>query len=242
MDRPSGTKEVPASFKWDLWLGVAPPRPYNEGYHPFVWRGWCDFGTGALGDMACHTCNMPFMALKLGYPTSIESESTAFNGESYPKSSRIRFEFPAREGMPALTFWWYDGGRKPSKETTKELDKVPGSGCLLVGENGKLFSPDDYGASFQLFPEEKFEDYKGPPETLPRSPGHYVEWIRAAKGGTPAMSNFDYSARLTEIILLGNIAVRTGKKIEWDGPAMKATNSPEAEQFVRKEYPKGYPM
>jgi predicted dehydrogenase len=242
MDRPAGEKPVPGSLKWDLWLSVAPKRPYNDGYCPFVWRGWFDFGTGALGDMACHTCNMPFMALKLGYPTSIEAETTDLKAEAYPKASRIRFEFPARGDMPALTFWWYDGGRKPPKEVTSDLKKVPGSGCVLVGDKGKLFSPDDYGSTFQLFPEDQFEGFKGPAETVPRSPGHYVEWLRACKGGEPAMSNFEYAARLTEIILLGNVAMRVGKKIEWDGPAMKSPNCPEAERFVKKEYPKGYAL
>ena len=120
--------------------------------------------------------------------------------------------------------------------------RMPGSGCLLIGDKGKLFSPDDYGSDFRLFPEDKFEGYKGPPESVPRSPGHYHEWLRACKGGTPAMSNFEYAARLTEIILLGNVAMRVGKKIDWDGPNMKATNCPEAEKFVKKEYPKGYAL
>src|SRR5439155_23875920 len=180
------------------------------------------FGTGALGDMACHTANMPFRALKLGYPTEIEAESSGFNGETYPKSSKIRFEFPARENLKPLTFWWYDGGQKPSEEiaekvldllaTQKDKDgnpkprKLPGSGCLLIGDKGHLYSPDDYGAQFFLLPKADFEGYQGPPETIPRSPGHYKEWVEACKGGPAAYSNFDIAAYLTEIILLGCVA------------------------------------
>lgn len=249
IDRPKDTPEVPPHLKWDLWLGVAPERPYHPCYHPFAWRGWWDFGTGALGDMACHTCNLPFRALKLGYPESIEAETSGFNSETYPKSSKIRFEFPAREDMPKLTFWWYDGGAKPPREVTKELRRVPGSGCILIGDKGKLFSPDDYGSTFQLFPEEEFKEYKGPPETIPRldfgvdsDRAMKREWFRAIRGGPPPYSNFDVAAYLTEIILLGNIAMRVGKKIDWDGPAMKAKNCPEAEAYVKREYRKGYAL
>jgi predicted dehydrogenase len=243
MDRPSGSKPAPDSLKWDLWLGVAPERPYNDGYCPFVWRGWLDFGTGALGDMACHTVNMPFMALKLRevYPTSVEAKCSGINKEAYPKWSEIKFEFPARGTMPPVNLFWYDGSRKPAAEVTGDM-KVPGSGCMLVGTKGKLFSPDDYGSSFKLFPEEDFKDFKGPAESIPRSPGHYQEWLRAAKGGPAAMSNFDYSSRLTEVILLGNISLRVGKKIEWDGPNMKSTNCPEATQLAKREYRKGYTL
>lgn len=249
IDRPEGSKPVPAHLKWDLWLGVAPDRPYNDGYHPFNWRGWWDFGTGALGDMACHTCNMPFRALKLGYPKSVEAETSGFNSETYPKQSKIKFEFPAREGLPELAFWWYDGGVRPPAEITKELRRVPGSGCMLIGDKGKLYSPDDYGSTFRLYPEKDFEGYQGPPETIERLAFNVdtdramkLEWIRAIRGGPPAYSNFDIAAYLTEIILLGNIAMRVGKKIEWDGPNMKATNCPEAEEFVKVAYRSGYTL
>jgi predicted dehydrogenase len=257
LGRPEGEDPVPDHLDWDLFLGPAQKRPFKaDVYHPFKWRGWQDFGTGALGDMACHTANMPFRALKLGYPTEIEAESTGMNKETYPKSSKIRFEFPAREGMPALRFWWYDGGWKPSDgiaervldhiATQKDREgkprerKLPGSGCLLIGDKGHLFSPDDYGAQFHLLPQKDFEGFEGPAESIPRSPGHYKEWVEACRGGAPAYSNFDIAAYLTEIILLGCVALRTGKKLEWDGPKMKAKNAPESAQYVKRDYRKGW--
>jgi predicted dehydrogenase len=273
MDRPAGEDPVPKTLDWDLWLGPAAARPYKakwpEGggsgkrsgsvYHPFVWRGWQDFGTGALGDMACHTANMPFRALKLGYPTEVEAESSGINKESYPNSSRIRFEFPSREGLPALTFRWYDGGAKPGQDQTSEikdmLDKVPDSACLLVGDKGKLFSPDDYGARFfvklkdekELVDGRNHEAVKAVPHTIPLNAHqgdtdlrHHLEWITACKGGRPGYSDFDIAAYLTEIILLGCVALRVGKKLEWDGPNMKAKNAPEAAHFVHREPRKGW--
>src|SRR6266536_2100641 len=162
IDRPPGEDPVPASLSWDLWLGPAPLRSYkNDTYHTFKWRGWKDFGTGALGDMACHTVNMPFRALNLGYPDVVEREETSeVHEETYPKTSRIRFEFPAREGLPPLKFWWYDGNPKdkslkplrPNEDITRDIVKLrgslPGSGCLIVADKGKIFSPDDYGGEF----------------------------------------------------------------------------------------------
>lgn len=249
--RPTDAPPVPDTLNWDLWLGPAPYRPYNPAYVPFKWRGWWDFGTGALGDMACHTANMAFMALKLGYPTSIEAESPEVSPEGPPKWSTIRFEFPAREGMPAVKFTWYDGkkpgedGKEVANGPAPELlmgQKLSGSGSLLIGDKGMLFSPNDYGAEFKLLPEADFASYKAHDPWLPRSPGHYIEWIRACKGGEPAMSNFSYAGLLTEAILLGNVALRAGKKLEWDGPNMKATNCPEAAQFVRREYREGWTL
>jgi predicted dehydrogenase len=263
MDRPAGEDPVPPHLDWDGWIGPARMRPYKKDtYHTFKWRGWQDFGTGALGDMACHTVNMPFRALKLGYPTSIQAESTGMNKESWPKSSKIRFEFPARQGLSPCSFWWYDGGWKPNDDINdfvnkhyaglKDKDgnprKVPSSGCLMIGDKGQLFTPDDYGGNFLL----KLNDEKGftgqdaheavraVPQSIPRSPGHYVEWIRAIRGGDPAYSNFDIAAYLTEIILLGCVALQVGKKLEWDGPNMRATNAPEAARFVKREYRKGW--
>jgi hypothetical protein len=272
MERPAGADPVPDYLDWDAWLGPAPMRPYkgNKTYHPFAWRGWQDFGTGALGDMACHTVNMPFRALKLGYPTSIEAESTGMNKETYPKSSKIRFEFPARQGMPPLSFWWYDGGWKPSDDilehvrvhfaSQKDKDgnprKIPGSGCLIIGDKGQLFSPDDYGSQFFLKlgsdkvltpgkmkqgdKETEHEAIRDIPQSIPRSPGHMNEFVEACKGGKPSYSNFDIAAYLTEIILLGCVALRVGKKLEWDGPSMRANNAPEAAQYVKREYRQGW--
>jgi hypothetical protein len=259
--RPAGTDPVPAELDWDLWLGPAPFRPFKAGaYHPFNWRGWIDFGTGALGDMACHTANMPFRALKLGYPTEIEAESSGMNKETYPKTSKIRFEFPTREGLPPVRFWWYDGDpndaatHRPQADVTKDVTemagRLPGSGCLLIGDKGQLFSPDDYGAQFYLKMKDEKEfvssrnhdAVKNIPETIERSPGHYQEWLTACKGGKPAYSNFDIAAYLTEIILLGCVAMQAGKKLEWDGPNMRAKNAPESAKFVNREYRKGWKL
>jgi predicted dehydrogenase len=278
MDRPAGEDPVPADLDWDLWLGSAPWRPYKADwpdapgssgsgrrrrgvYQPFAWRGWQDFGTGALGDMACHTVNWPFRALKMGYPTEVEAQSSGMNHEMYPKNSRIRFQFPAREGLPALTLWWSDGGNKPPEEVTADirtmLDQVPGSGCLLVGEKGQLFSPDDGDQDLNFFvrlKDEKeltramnHEAVKAIPQTLERnafqgSPDQrqHLEWIAACKGGKPGYSNFDIAAYLTEIILLGCVALRVGQKLEWDGPNMRAMNAPEASRFVKRQYRPGW--
>ncbi len=263
IDRPQGEDPVPPTLDWDVWLGPASFRPYKKDvYHTFKWRGWFDFGTGALGDMACHTVNMPFRALKLGYPTAVELElASRFYPETYPKTSRIRYEFPAREGLPPLKFWWYDGNPgdalkplRPDANVVKDVlafrEKLDGSGCLIVGEKGQIFSPDDYGSQFyiKLKDEQDFkngkdhEACKAVPKTIPRSPGHDQEWFRMMKTGEPAYSNFDIAAYLTEIILLGCIALRVGegKKMEWDGPNMTSPNTPEAAQFVKRQYRSGW--
>jgi len=273
MDRPPGSDPVPATLDWDGWLGPAKFRPYKTGvYHTFSWRGWQDFGTGALGDMACHTANMPFRALKLGYPTEVEASSSGINLETYPLKSKIRFLFPAREGLAPVNFWWYDGGNpkadnpfrhdgnnKPAKEITAEIEEmtgsVPGSGCVLIGDKGKLFSPDDYGARFflKLKGEKDLQDgkiheaVKAIPQTILRNAfqgdgdkRHHLEWIAGCKGGPAPYSNFDIAAYLTEIILLGCVALRTGKRLDWDGPNMRATNAPESAPFVRRQNRKGW--
>jgi len=263
MPTPEGSSPVPEELDWNLWLGPAAERPYVDGtYHPFKWRGWTDFGTGALGDMACHTVNMPFRALKLGYPSVVECEmASRIYSPSYPLTSRIRFEFPEREGLPPLKFWWYDGSPKseftplrPSStivgDIIKMRGKLPESGCLVIGTKGVLFSPDDYGAQFLLKLEgeedfsrgDKHEAVKTVPESIPRSPGHNKEWINMIQGGPAAYSNFEIAGYLTEIILLGCIALRVGEgvRMEWDGPNMKSPNCPEAAQFVKREARTGW--
>jgi predicted dehydrogenase len=262
-DRPAGEDAVPNTLNWDAWLGPAAVRPYKKGiYHTFAWRGWFDFGTGALGDMACHTVNMPFRALKMGYPDVVEYEmGSRFYPETFPKTSRIRFEFPEREGLPPLKFWWYDGNPedafkplRPNAEIAREIiateGKLPGSGALIIGEKGKLYSPDDYGARFYLAMkgEEEFKNgdkhdaAKDVPQTIPRSPGHMQEWINMIKDGTPAYSNFDIAAYLAEVILLGCVALRVGegRRMEWDGPNMKSKNLAEAAQFVSRQNRAGW--
>jgi Oxidoreductase family, NAD-binding Rossmann fold/Oxidoreductase family, C-terminal alpha/beta domain len=269
--RPEGEDEVPAGFNWDLWLGPAPKRAFKKGvYHPFAWRGWYDFGTGALGDMACHTANMPFRAARLGYPSVVELvEHSEMNPDTYPKTSKIRFLFPAREGLPETEFFWYDGNPgdksvkplRPSEDMTKDvkevLDKVPDSGALLIGDKGSIFSDDDYGSRFfvKLKDEKEMvngsthEGAKAVPMTIPRNrhpggadPKQHLEWIEACKGGPTPYSNFDIAAYLTEIILLGCVAMRVGKRLDWDGPNMRATNAPEAARFVKREYRKGFEL
>jgi hypothetical protein len=256
--RPAGGCLIPKELDWNLWLGPAPWRPYLENvYHPFQWRGWTDFGTGALGDMACHTVNMPYRALKLGYPTSIECEmASRMFPETYPLSSRIRFEFPERDGLPPLKFWWYDGcpsqdnaPLRPYPDLVRDVvqlrGKLPPSGCLVMGDKGKLFAPDDYGATFflQLEGEERFVHgskhgaVTEVEQSIPRSPGHYKEWIEMIQGGPAAYSNVEIAGALTEIILLGCIAVLVGEgvKMEWDGPQMCSPNCPDASRLVKRE-------
>jgi predicted dehydrogenase len=248
--RPTDMPPVPPNVHWDLFLGPAPFRPYNSAYHPFKWRGWWDFGTGALGDMACHTANMAFMALKLGHPVSVVAENGDINPETYPSWATITFQFPAREDMPPVKFVWYEGKRNGKKNLppTDLLhgENPPGSGSLLVGDKGILYSPNDYGASYKLLPSKEFEGYQGPTQTLPRNgkgdEGMKIEWIAAIKGGPPAMSNFNYAGMLTETILLGNVAMRAGKKLDWDGPTLKFTNAPEANHLLHFEYRKGWTL
>jgi predicted dehydrogenase len=246
------SKPVPPNVHWDLWLGPAPERPYAEGYHPFNWRGFWDFGTGALGDMACHTANMAFRALKLGYPTSISAENGEINSETYPGWATITFQFPARGDMPPVKFVWYEGHRDGKKNLPpKELlhgENPPGSGSLLVGAKGILYSPNDYGAEYVLLPKKDFAGFKPPQPTLPRNGrgdlGMKEEWARAIMENKPeiAYSNFDFAGLLTETILLGNVAMRAGKKLEWDGENMKFTNAPECEKLLHFEYRKGWTL
>ncbi len=265
LDRPKGSDPVPPTLDWDVWLGPAPKRPFKKDvYHPFKWRGWFDFGTGALGDMACHTVNMPFRALKLGYPDVVECElASRFYPETFPKTSRIRFEFPEREGLPRLKFWWYDGNPtdalkplRPDAEVTREIiatyDKLPVSGALIIGDKGKVFSPDDYGAQFfvamkgqsEFVSGDQHEACKAVPQSIPRSPGHVEEWFRMMKDGTPAYSNFDIAAYLAEVILLGCVALRLGegKRMDWDGPNMTSPNLPEASRFIKRSYRGGWEL
>ena len=271
--RPAGEDKVPETLDWDLWLGPTEYRPFKKDvYHGFKWRGWYDVGTGARGDMACHTVNMPFRALKLGYPSVVELEmASRIYPETFPLSSRIRFEFPERDGLPPCKFWWYDGNprsgaggfnnpcRPPAdlvKEIVAQRDALPTSGCLVVGTKGKLFAGDDYGSSFQVLMNGQKEYVSGTkhdaaivvPQTIARTANRdgdmamKEEWVAMMNGGPAAYSNFDISAYLTEIILLGCVALRTGvgHRLDWDGPNMRATNAPEAAQFVKRQNRKGW--
>ncbi len=244
IDRPKDTPAVPDGLDWDLWLGPAPERPYHPAYLPFTWRGWWDFGTGVLGDIGCHQLDPIFRALKLQYPTSVEACSSGTNDETAPLASIVRYEFPARGDLPPVKLTWYDGGLMPARPAELEDGRRMGNADdnLFVGEKGKILG-------HRLIPESRMKEYKSPPKTLPRSPGHHKEWILACKGGKPAGSNFDWAGMLSEVVLLGNIAVHMGQelyekglKLYYDGPNMKITNLPEANKYMRREYRKGWSL
>ncbi len=236
--------DPPPHLQWDLWLGPAPERPYGNGYHPFAWRGWWDFGTGALGDMACHTVNMSYMGLDLFDPTSVQAVTSGHNKDSYPKWSIINFEFPATDWRPAIKFTWMDGGKRPDPELL-DGDKPKGSGCLVIGTKGKLYSGNDYGGIDKLYGDVDSSD-----EGLEydKSPGHFQEWVDAIKGGPAAKSDFaNYAGGLTETILLGNLAVFVasegeGEKVEWDAKNLKVKNISGLETIVKPVYRKGYTL
>jgi predicted dehydrogenase len=256
--RPDKADVWPESIHWDPFIAGAPMRPYVNGvYHPFNWRGWRDFGTGAIGDMACHTANMAFRALKFEYPTAVSAEAGDINPETFPAWARVNIEFPARGDQPPCTLTWYEGHKDgklvlPPEDllakVLKKDQKLADSGSIIVGEKGILFSPNDYGAEYVLLPEADFADVKNrsKPEHLPHNgggdQGMKNEWAEAIKAGKPeiAYSNFNIAGLLTEAFLLGNVAIKTGKKIEWDGPNMKVTNVPEANDLIKTEYRRGW--
>ena len=236
--RPKETPPIPSTLDWDLWLGPAKRRPYHPCYLPFSWRGWWDFGTGVLGDIGCHQLDPVFRALKLGYPTTVEASSSGVNDETAPQSSLVRFEFPAREGMPPLKLTWYDGGLMPERPEELEEGRRFGNADdnLFIGEKGKMLG-------HRLIPEPRMKEYAKPPQRIPRSPGHHAEWLIACKGGPAARANFDWAGPLTEVVLLGNVALwmekqlyEKGLKLHYDGPGMKVTNLPEANQYIRDTY------
>jgi predicted dehydrogenase len=233
--RPPDTPPVPAGLDWDLWLGPAPQRPYHPAYHPWTWRNWLDFGTGLIGDLGLHKLSTVFKALQLGHPVSVEASATKLSAETYPLGEIVRFEFPARGAMPPLTLTWSDGGLKPPRPPELDPDE-PLRDIIYVGDQGKLMGE-------RLIPESRMESYKKPPKTLPRSPGHHQEWIAACRGGPPAGSNFiDHAGLVTEVCLLGNIAVRAQKKLLWDGARLQFTNDKAANQLLRREYRAGWTL
>lgn len=284
---------VPATLDWDIWLGISRARPYSPAYLPFKWRGWFDFGSGALGDMACHILGAPNMALMLDAPTSVECLSQeGKNSITYPKKSVIRFDFPARDSMPPVKIYWHDGmeaapkipgvpegeilgdlprirhqrpaagearpirpprgGRVWSPETAellkrlsstaagrKRLTQASQNGSLFIGDKG-FITTGTYGEDTRLIPVEKMDGYEFPPPLLTRSPGHYRDWIRAAKGGDPACSNFSVAGPFTEWILLGVLALRFKGKLEWNSAKMKVTNNHEANKYIKPKFRKGW--
>jgi predicted dehydrogenase len=248
--RPKETPGIPNHVRWYEFLGPAHDVPYHEAYQPFSWRGWLDFGTGALGDMACHTLNVAAMALELFDPEEVEVADTSgiVDNASYPVWSIIRTRFGARNGRGPLTMTWFDGGDNLPEDKRSFKDRlygeeVPGSGLLLVGEKGSFFSKDDYGSEYVLLPKDHFTEVKKPEPTLPRAPGgHFTEWVEGIKAHEckKPMSNFEYAGRLTETVLLGVVALKAGKKIEWDAENLRARNAPEADAFIRRDYRRGY--
>ncbi len=270
--RPTESVKIPKTLNWDLWLGPAPQRPYHPTYVPFSWRGWWDFGTGALGDMACHLIDPAVMALKLGYPTSVEAfATTQFNDwkqinnlESTPIASVIHYEFPARGEMPPVKMHWYDGGMMPQRPDELLPNEQMGDssgGVLFIGDKGKIMC-GTYSANPKLLPTSKMEGFVEPAKVIPRVEGnHQTSWVNACKGGPAPSAGFDYSGKLTEIVLMGNLAIRsfflqedkpnaitgttgyTGRrKLMWDGPSMRITNYDLANQFVTKTYRAGFEL
>jgi predicted dehydrogenase len=248
--RPKDMGGIPNDVHWYEWLGSANDRPYSKAYHPFAWRGWLDFGTGALGDMACHTINVAAMALGLFDPETVEVVDTSgiVDRETYPTWSIIKTHFGERAGRAPLDLVWYDGGKNLPKEKQSEIaamlhgEKMEGSGLLLVGDKGSFYSVNDYGAKHMLLPKEQYKDAPKVESALPHSPGHFKEFVEAIKAGDPskALSNFEYSGRLTETVLLGVVALKLGGKIEWDPAGMKVKGKPEADQYLKRDYRKGF--
>lgn len=243
--RPTDTPPVPETLEWDLWLGPAPYRPYHPTYLPANWRRWWDFGTGTLGDMGCHIIDPAWWALNLDAPRTVEAQAGPFSDETYPTKTIITWEFPARGDRAAVTLRWFDGENRPPRpaELEEGVD-LPGQGGLYYGDKGTILMP--HGGSPRMIPDSKMSEVKMPEPWIPRfeegSNGHYLEWIQACKGGRKPLSNFDYAGPLTEAILLGNVAVKAGRKIEWDSPAMKVTNMPEMDRYISREYREGWSL
>ncbi len=250
--RPTDTPPVPSTLDWNLWLGPIQERPYNPAYAPFGWRGWQDFGTGALGDMGCHIIDHPVWALGLGAPTSVEASRTLDgsvidgdkpNTETYPIASMITYEFPARGDRPPVRLTWYDGGLMPPTPLEMAAGKsLPDNGVLYVGSKGKMVH-GSHGGMPELLTPSREDAARAVPKTMERSPGHYEEWLLACKGGPRPVSNFDYAGPLTEIVLLGVLALRApGRRLEWDSANLRVKNAPELNEFVHTEYRKGWTL
>ncbi|MGD8538195.1 MAG: Gfo/Idh/MocA family oxidoreductase [Candidatus Aminicenantes bacterium] len=240
--RPEGTPPVPSGLDWRRWLGPVEYRPYHPEYFPYKWRGWWAFGNGALGDMGCHNIDAAFWALDLRYPDTVEASTVELNDETAPVAAIVHYTFPERGELPPLKLTWYDGGLQPPRPEELEPERRMGEdGLLFVGDKGKILA-GGWSESPRIIPETKMKAYKRPAPTIPRVEGHRREWIDACKGGAPASANFDYGGPLTELVLLGTVAMRTQKKLYWDGPNMKATNAPEADEYIRPVYHNGWTL
>jgi predicted dehydrogenase len=240
MDRPAGEEPVPPGLNWDLWLAPAPARPYLGAYQPFVWRGFTAFGTGSLGDMGCYSFDTIFRVLKLGAPTRVQASATKAHAETFPLAGVIHFDFPARGSMPPVRLTWYDGGLKPPRPAELESGQaLTPDGLFFVGDRGTILC-DFNGGKPRLIPEAKLKAFRPPPATLPRSAGHDREWIEACKGGPAPGAHFGFAGMVTEALLLGNVALRAAKELEWDGEARKVTNVPEANALLKDTYRDGF--
>jgi len=240
--RPQETPPVPKNLHWDLWIGPAPSRPYHPCYfkdRSMSWQNWWDFGNGALGDMGSHTIDLPFWALDLQYPTTVEAEGPLpVRDETYPDYLSVRWEHPARGKRPPLKLTWYDRKQRPKSPEGVDLAKWH-LGIMFVGDKGILLA--DYSKRL-LLPERDFKDFQAPKPSIPPSLGHHAEWIHACKTGAPTLCNFEYSGTLVEHNLLGTVAFRAGKKLQWDPENLKAPNCPEADRFIRRPYREGWTL
>lgn len=234
---------VPAGVNWDLWIGPRQPRPYSGYYTPVTWRDYWAFGTAPIGDMACHNFDPAFWALELDRPFSIEATCAGdLDQEMAPYGTIYTYHYGPRGNLPPVKFMWYDGGLQPPKPV--ELEEgydlgAGGNGVLFIGDQGALTCPG-WGGNPRLIPDAKSDTYKRPAKTLPRSKGHHRDWLDACKGGPPASANFEYGAKLTEIVLLGPVALRARKRLQWDAAHMQATNAPEADPFLKETYRQGW--
>ena len=246
---PAPAEPIPETMAWDLWLGAAPAREYNKIYAPFKWRGWIDFGCGALGDMACHIMDPAFFALKLGEAASFTVEPVQqenANDQTWPTNAIVKYSFPERAGMPPVDIYWYENGLKPERPAGIPEGQELGdekNGSLFIGTDGYL-TAGEYGGKARLLPDERMAEYTMPTQTIPRIAGanHYRDFLAACKGEAPACSNFDYAGPFTEMVLFGNIAMRMNKKLEYDSKAMKVLNDPDAAKFLTKEYRAGWEL
>lgn len=247
--RPEETPPVPPGFDWDLWLGPAASRPYHPAYAPFGWRGWWAFGGGGLPDLAPHHLDPAFLALELDTPDTIEASAVGreVDEEVVPAATLATWRYGARGSMPPVTVYWYDGGLRPpappgiDPHDPRQRLGEDGNGIYFVGDKG-LITCAGWSGMPRLLPQDLHRSYERPEKTLSRVEGHHADWLQACKGGTPASSNFDYGARLCEFLHLGNVALRTGKQLRWDSPNMRATNAPEADQYLRGEHREGWEL